>query len=163
MTHKALLRRPGGFLGLFALVTALSLLAWDVLPAYYLQAIIWLVNGGLVLLNPATVLRLPASLLHDGVYLGIAGAIALFLVTPRQTWRWRLRWMGLLMAVMLALHAAVLLAETMNAIQGLSTAPLPLRLARTWGTSTVVIWVWFVAVRRPAPPPVDITPRSAGG
>jgi hypothetical protein len=129
MTHKALLRRPGGFLGLFALVTALSLLAWDVLPAYYLQAIIWLVNGGLVLLNPATVLRLPASLLHDGVYLGIAGAIALFLVTPRQTWRWRLRWMGLLMAVMLALHAAVLLAETMNAIQGLSTAPLPLRLA----------------------------------
>jgi hypothetical protein len=64
---------------------------------------------------------------------GIAGAIALFLVTPRKTWCWRLRWVGLLMAVMLAVHAAVLLAETMNAVQGPSTTPLPLRLARTWG------------------------------
>lgn len=147
MTHKALLRRPGGFFALFTLVTALSLPVWDVLSAYYMQALVWLVNGGLAMFGSGR-LQLPTTLVGDGVYPGIAGAIALFLVTPRQGWRWRLRWVSLLMAVMFALHAGVLLAETMNAVSGFTSAPLPLRLARTWGTSAVVIWVWFIAVRR---------------
>jgi len=63
------------------------------------------------------------------------------MVTPRQGWRWKLRWVGLLMAAMFALHAGVLLAETMNAVSGFASVPLPLRIARTWGTSAVVIWV----------------------
>ncbi len=157
MTHRGLLQRPGGFLALFALVTALSLPVWDVLSAYYMHAIVWLVNGGLALFGPGG-LRLPTSLVRDGVYPGIAGAIALFVVTPRQGWRWRLRWVGLLMAVMFAVHTAVLLAEAMTAVSGLATAPLPLRLARTWGTSAVVIWVWFVAVRRSSQPAQRIDP-----
>lgn len=152
MVATTLLQRPGSFLGLFALVTALSLPAWDVLSLYYMQAIVWLVNAALLLFDPATPLRLPTALVREGVYPGIAGAIALFLVTPRQTWRWRLQWVGLLMAAMLVVHAGVLLAETVSALQQMSKAPLPLRLARIWATSTVVIWIWFLAVRRSSSP-----------
>ncbi len=158
--RAGLLQRPGGFLALFALVTALSLPAWDVLSLYYMRALIWLVNCSLGALSPQA-MQLPTTLVRDGVYPGMAGAIALFVVTPRQTWRWRLGWVGLLMTIMLAVHATVLLAETMHALEGTTPAPLLLRLARTWGTSAIVIWVWFAAVRGARPGDPAVSPQQA--
>ncbi len=142
-----LLRRPGLFFGLFALVTALSLPVWGVLSAYYMTGVLWVVNGGLKLLGPAV--QLPSTLVRDGVYPGIAGAIALFVVTPRRSWSWKLRWILSLMAILLVVHSGVLYAETLHALHGsIDSLSIPLKLLRTWGTSLFVIWVWFVALRR---------------
>lgn len=150
MSQVILLRRPGLFFGLFALVTALSLPVWDVLSSYYMHGVVWLVNGGLSLLAPA--IRLPTTLVRDGVYPGIAGAIALFAVTPHRSWRWKMRWIAALMGVMLLVHAGVLLAQALHAVQGTTAADsTPLRLLGTWGTSVLVIWAWFIAVRRRDP------------
>jgi hypothetical protein len=153
VSQAILLRRPGLFLGLFALVTALSLPVWDVLSSYYMHGVIWIVNGGLSLFGPAV--RLPSTLVREGVYPGIAGAIALFLVTPRRSFVWKLRWITFLMMIMLVVHAGILLAGAMQAIHGsqavygsLASASLPLRLLQTWGTSLFVIWIWFVALQR---------------
>ena len=152
MQQPALLRLPGLFFGLFALVTALSLPVWDVLSSYYMHGVIWIVNGSLAILGPAV--RLPTSLVRDGVYPGIAGAIALFAVTPRRSWTWKLRWIATLMGGMLIVHAGLLLAQALYAVQGISTEDsVPLRLLGTWGTSVMVIWMWFIALRRKDPEP----------
>ena len=152
--QSTLLKRPGLFFGLFALVTALSLPVWDVLSSYYMHGVIWIVNGSLTLLGPAV--RLPTSLVRDGVYPGIAGAIALFAVTPRRSWIWKIRWVATLMGGMLIVHAGVLLAQALHAVQGIAaTDSVPLRLLGAWGTSVLVIWMWFIALRRP-----DLTPEA---
>ena len=142
-----MLSRPGLFLGLLALVTALSLPMWDALSAYYMVVVIWVVNGGLGLLGQ--VARLPVTLAQDGVYPGLAGAVALFLVTPQRSVSWKLKWIGTLLAVMFLAHAAILLAQVVHAVSGAEAASsMPLRLVGTWGTSVIVIWMWFAAVRR---------------
>jgi len=90
VSQPILLRRPGLFLGLFALVTALSLPVWNVSSPYYMHGVVWVVNSGLSLFGAAV--RLPSTLVREGVYPEIAGAIALFVVTPRRSLVWKLRW-----------------------------------------------------------------------
>lgn len=144
--------RPGLFLGLFALVTALSLPVWDALSPYYMVVVIWVVNAGLGL--QSQVIRLPVVLGQEGVYPGLAGAIALFLVTPRRSVWWKLRWITALLTVMFLVHSAMLLGQVLHAASGAEAgSSLPLRLISTWGTSVIVIWMWFAAVRRGARSP----------
>mgnify|MGYP006175366871 CR=1 FL=1 len=147
VSQPILLRRPGLFLGLFALVTALSLPVWNVLSPYYMHGVVWVVNSGLSLFGAAV--RLPSTLVREGVYPEIAGAIALFVVTPQRSLVWKLRWIVFLMIIMLVVHAGILLADVMHAIDGsITAASLPLQLLQTWGTSLFVVWIWFVAIRR---------------
>lgn len=144
-------RRPAVFLCLFALATALSLPVWDRLSGFYMAGLIELVNAGLRVTGSSLLLNLPAMTGGTIVYPGVAGAVALFLVTPGRSLAWKAGWMSALLAVLCGVHAGVLLAEVLLAARQLE-APLVLRVCRAWGTSVIVIGVWFAALRRTAGP-----------
>jgi hypothetical protein len=149
------LRRPFLWLALFALVLALSLPAWEVLSGLYLHAVVRGANTVLALLSVPV--RVPLVESAAAAYPGIAGAAALFLVTPRQALAWKLRWMALLLGLLFVLHAGLLLAEVLHlASPGTGEPSLPVRIGQRWGTSLLVVWVWLASIRgRPAPPATD--------
>ena len=161
------LQRPLRFLGLFALVLALSLPAWEVLSGLYLAAVVHGANAALALLHVP--LRVPGAADAASAYPGVAGAATLFLVTPRRSLGWRLRWLGGLLGLLFLLHAGLLSAEVRHlALATDDDLPLAVRLGRRWGTSLLVVWVWLAALRArgataaPAPAPAAGSEDRAG-
>lgn len=155
MDTGRLLPSPGRFLGAFTLATGLLLLAWSHVSGFYLAGLTALVNRVLELVGVSLALQAPFLGRAEMAYPGIAGGIALFAVTPRRPVRWKLGWVGLLVVLLGALHSALLGSEALLAVAqhtgraAAGTAILShfVPLCKSWGTVTLVLLVWFRAVR----------------
>ncbi|MFA6110749.1 MAG: hypothetical protein WDA75_18475 [Candidatus Latescibacterota bacterium] len=164
MNPLAMLRRPGRFLVTFSVATAVLLAGWQWVSGYYLTALVWTANQILALSGAAVTLRPPATG-GEMVYPVVAGALALFAVTPDRSPGWKLRWLGGLLAGLFLLHAGTLyldaraaaVAHGGAAVQGDAAAwtwAAPIAgladLARTQLSLALVTLTWFLTGRRAA-------------
>jgi hypothetical protein len=155
MTPLVDLRRPGRFLLAFAATTAALLAVWQLVAGYYLAALVWATNQVLAASGGSLGLRLPPNS-GEVAYPVMAGAVALFAVTPGRTVAWKLKWLAGLTAGLFLLHGFLLCEELRAALGGVavdgaagaSHAGLG-HLFRTNLTLVAVALTWFVAVRRP--------------
>ena len=152
-----MIRRPGLFLGCFAVTAALLLVAWSQVSSHYLAALVWLANSALSLSGATLSLAPPQLAADELVYPGVAGGVALFAITPRSP-RWKARWLTSLLLGLCLLHASQLFLEGWIAVAhngarlhgGETSSAVGLlsylvELSETWGTVAGVLLIWFVA------------------
>jgi hypothetical protein len=150
MSPRADLPRPGRFLVAFAAVTAVLLAAWQLVSGYYLAALVWAANQVLAVSGAMVSLHAP-TMGDEMVYPVMAGALALFAVTPGRSPVWKLRWLGGLLAGLFLLHAGMLCLDARAAVaaRGAATWAAPVAsladLARTQLSLVLVTLAWFLA------------------
>ena len=154
MRALAAVRRPGWFLVTFAAATGVLLAAWQAVSGYYLAALVWATNQALAASGDPLALRLPVAS-TEVTYPVMAGAVALFAVTPGRTLAWRLCWLAGLMAGLFVLHGILLYGDLRAALAAGATASVPpvphsglAHLLRANLTLAAVALTWLVAVHR---------------
>lgn len=163
MNPLVVLRRPGRFLVTFSAATAVLLVGWQWVSGYYLTALVWAANQMLALSGASVTLR-PPVIGGEMVYPVVAGALALFAITPERSSAWKMRWLGGLLVGLFLLHAGTLCLDARAAaathggpaVQGDAAAwtwATPIAgladLARTQLSLALVTLTWFLAGRRP--------------
>ncbi|MFH1566750.1 MAG: hypothetical protein ABIL09_02045 [Gemmatimonadota bacterium] len=154
------LRRPGLFLVAFAAATAVALAAWQLVSRLYLAGLVWAANHALSAAGGHVTLRVPAPG-DEVVYPVVAGAVALFAVTPGRSPGWKLRWLAGLLAGLFLLQAGTLCLAARAALAARAPAAAAAGpgswtdrvagladLARTQLPLVLVTLTWLLAMRR---------------
>jgi len=90
--------RPLSFFALFALATLLLLPLWNELGAWYMTAVVVLVNNASAWTGLPPEFQFGALPGQEAINPGVAAGMALFIATPKRSVRWKLAWIIALVA-----------------------------------------------------------------
>ena len=90
--------RPLSFFALFALATLLLLPLWNELGAWYMTAVVVLVNSASAWTGLPPEFQFGAPPGQEAINPGIAAGMALFIATPKRSVCWKLAWIIALVA-----------------------------------------------------------------